>query len=245
MAYYRKSSPIPGYTGHIPGSKFHIDYFNKNLKNFEDFSENSKNKNNESRTPSLLNFPIDNNEIMEEDVVDKNEKEISQFVSKIPVYKRNSLRSSESRNTNISNQSNNSIKSLPDNYEITNNDKIDNISLLSFNSNSTKQNVHENNEIKRPNTVGKDRKEILKKKMEKMKPTGIWDKKPIPYEERPIIVDKSSPKEKRNPFEGAEKGWWSEGQALVNIKSMKNNQFYENSYNNNSKIISNINEKSI
>ncbi|CEF63539.1 Hypothetical protein SRAE_1000180000 [Strongyloides ratti] len=260
MAYYRKSSPIPGYTGHIPGSKFHVggcinrkgnvnddgndinfkDYFNRNLKNFDNFLQDNKYKDNENKVSSLSNFQMDD----EQSMIEENEKEISRSISQVSSYRENSILSDKSIHSKISNESNNSIKMLSNNNELI--DKDDRDSLSSYKSKKTSENVYEDNEVKRPNTVGKDRKEMLRKKMQEMKPTGIWDKKPIPYESKIIPVEELSPKEKKNPFEGAEKGWWSEGQALVNMKNVKTNNIYSNSYSNNSSnLMSNRSMKNI
>uniref|UniRef100_A0A0N5BQP2 Uncharacterized protein n=1 Tax=Strongyloides papillosus TaxID=174720 RepID=A0A0N5BQP2_STREA len=248
MAYYRESSPIPGYTGHIPGSKFHIggginrkgivnndhkmtvEDFSTGISNdFDNFSIVDKLKNDESRLPSLLNFEIDKHETKEKYLDEENDSEIRQVFSEIPSYRKGSISSNRSVVSKISKKSNNSVELSLNKHEFDSN-KGDNASFLNSERKSIKKFQYENEEVRRPMTVGRERKEKLKKKMENIKPTGIWDKKPIPYNEKKTSIIDNIPEMKNNPFEGAEKGWWSEGQALVNLKNIKKNQFNDDSY---------------
>uniref|UniRef100_A0A0K0FK78 Uncharacterized protein n=1 Tax=Strongyloides venezuelensis TaxID=75913 RepID=A0A0K0FK78_STRVS len=246
MAYYRESSPIPGYTGHIPGSKFHIggginrkgivnndhkiiveDFSSRISNDFDNFSIVDKLKNDESKLPSMLNFEIDKHENKKIYMDDENDNKMRQIFSEIPSYRKGSISSNRSVVSKISKKSNNSMELSPNKNEFESN-KVDNASFLNSERKSIEKFPYE--EVRRPMTVGRERKEKLKKKMEKMKSTGIWDKKPIPYDEKETSVIDNIPEMKNNPFDGAEKGWWSEGQALINMKNKKKNQFNDNSY---------------
>uniref|UniRef100_A0A0N4ZRS5 Uncharacterized protein n=1 Tax=Parastrongyloides trichosuri TaxID=131310 RepID=A0A0N4ZRS5_PARTI len=324
MAFYRESSPIPGYTGHIPGSKFHIggslnrkgaSFIKNELKSGKSnleyikipeeqrsvssysikstqsgneldvevekgsihssfYSINSRKKNVSSHSIESIQSESRSNKVVGQKIIpsslnsrDSHRKSVSSYEIKSDINGKKTTEQSIIHSSLSGRNSKQSSKSLVDfeiqERELKNDNMIHNIdekmsnilydskvvkpsrtgsnSIVSTSSSLVKNklpkklnNIDVSNSVnsniseyayETSNAVGTDYKKKLIKKMEKMRPTGIWDKKPIPYVQKSTSSRTNNSGEKLNPFKDAEKGWWSEGQALVNLKNKKNNDY--------------------